>query len=46
MLASTACTEGRIAGLNLYGLDTYSTFKGTVGIYFTLSSTPASASPA
>ncbi|MDW7659568.1 MAG: FAD-dependent oxidoreductase [Bacillota bacterium] len=35
MLASTACTEGRIAGLNLYGLDTYSTFKGTVGIYFT-----------
>ncbi len=35
MLASTACTEGRIAGLNLYGLDTFSTFKGTVGIYFT-----------
>lgn len=35
MLASTACTEGRIAGMNLYGLDTYSTFKGTVGIYFT-----------
>jgi NADH oxidase (H2O2-forming) len=35
MLASTACTEGRTAGLNLYGLDTYSTFKGTVGIYFT-----------
>ena len=35
MLASTACTEARIAGLNLFGLDTYSTFKGTVGIYFT-----------
>jgi NADH oxidase (H2O2-forming) len=35
MLASTACTEARIAGLNLYGLDTFSTFKGTVGIYFT-----------
>jgi len=35
MLASTACTEGRIAGLNLYGLDTFGTFKGTVGIYFT-----------
>lgn len=35
MLASTACTEGRIAGMNLYGLDTFSTFKGTVGIYFT-----------
>lgn len=35
MLASTACTEGRIAGLNLYGLDTFSIFRGTVGIYFT-----------
>lgn len=35
MLASTACTEARIAGINLYGLDTFSTFKGTVGIYFT-----------
>jgi NADH oxidase (H2O2-forming) len=35
MLASTACTEARIAGLNLFGLDTFSTFKGTVGIYFT-----------
>lgn len=35
MLASTACMEARIAGMNLFGLDTFSTFKGTVGIYFT-----------
>lgn len=35
MLASTACTEARIAGLNLYGLDTFATFRGTVGIYST-----------
>ncbi|MDK2992670.1 MAG: hypothetical protein PWP48_1903 [Clostridiales bacterium] len=35
MLASTACTEARTAGLNLYELNTYSTFKGTVGIYAT-----------
>jgi NADPH-dependent 2,4-dienoyl-CoA reductase/sulfur reductase-like enzyme len=35
MLASTACTEARIAGLNLYELNTYSTFKGTIGIYST-----------
>jgi len=35
MLASTACTEARIAGLNLYELNTFSTFKGTVGIYST-----------
>lgn len=35
MLASTACTEGRIAGLNLYGLDTFSVFKGTISIYAT-----------
>lgn len=35
MLASTACTEARTAGLNLYELNTYSTFKGTVGIYST-----------
>lgn len=35
MLASTACTEARVAGLNLYGLDTFSTFRGTVGIYDT-----------
>ncbi|MBZ4666720.1 FAD-dependent oxidoreductase [Mahella sp.] len=35
MLASTACTEARTAGLNLYELNTFSTFKGTVGIYAT-----------
>ncbi|MBN2287004.1 MAG: FAD-dependent oxidoreductase [Tissierellales bacterium] len=35
MLASTACTEARIAGMNLYDLNTFSTFKGTVGIYST-----------
>ncbi len=35
MLASTACTEARTAGLNLYELNTYSEFKGTVGIYST-----------
>ncbi len=35
MLASTACTEARIAALNLFDLNTYSVFKGTVGIYST-----------
>ncbi|MBN2260222.1 MAG: FAD-dependent oxidoreductase [Clostridiales bacterium] len=35
MLASTACTEARVAGLNLYGLCTFATFRGTVGIYST-----------
>lgn len=35
MLASTACTEARTAGLNLYELNTYSAFKGTIGIYST-----------
>ncbi|MBN2557601.1 MAG: FAD-dependent oxidoreductase [Clostridia bacterium] len=35
MLASTACTEARTAGLNLYELNTFSVFKGTVGIYST-----------
>lgn len=35
MLASTACTEGRIAALNLYELNTFSIFRGTVGIYST-----------
>lgn len=35
MLASTACTEARVAGLNLYGLCTFSVFRGTVGIYST-----------
>ena len=35
MLASTACTEARTAGLNLYELNTLSAFRGTVGIYST-----------
>lgn len=35
MLASTACTEARTAALNLYELNTFSTFRGTVGIYST-----------
>ncbi len=35
MLASTACTEARTAGSNLYELNTFSTFRGTVGIYST-----------
>ncbi|MHC1695329.1 MAG: FAD-dependent oxidoreductase [Eubacteriales bacterium] len=35
MLASTACTEARIAGLNLYELNTFAAFRGTVGIYST-----------
>jgi NADPH-dependent 2,4-dienoyl-CoA reductase/sulfur reductase-like enzyme len=35
MLASTACTEARVAGLNLYDLCTFSSFRGTVGIYGT-----------
>ena len=35
MLASPACSEGRVAGLNLYALDTVSTFRGTIGVYCT-----------
>jgi len=35
MLASTACTEARVAGMNLYDLCTFGTFRGTVGIYDT-----------
>ncbi len=35
MLASTACTEARTAGLNLYELNTFAAFRGTVGIYST-----------
>ena len=35
MLASTACTEARVAGLNLYQLCTIGKFRGTVGIYST-----------
>jgi pyruvate/2-oxoglutarate dehydrogenase complex dihydrolipoamide dehydrogenase (E3) component len=35
MLASAACAEARVAGLNLYALSTVSTFRGTIGIYAT-----------
>jgi pyruvate/2-oxoglutarate dehydrogenase complex dihydrolipoamide dehydrogenase (E3) component len=35
MLASAACAEARVAGLNLYSLSTVSTFRGTIGIYAT-----------
>lgn len=35
MLASTACAESRVAGLNLYSLSTVSPFRGTIGIYST-----------
>jgi NADPH-dependent 2,4-dienoyl-CoA reductase/sulfur reductase-like enzyme len=35
MLASTACAEARVAGLNLYSLSTFRSFKGTIGIYST-----------
>lgn len=35
MLASTACAEARVAGLNLYTLSTVRSFNGTIGIYST-----------
>ncbi|MGC9472024.1 MAG: FAD-dependent oxidoreductase [Bacteroidales bacterium] len=35
MLASTACAEARIAGLNLYNLHVVKTFSGTIAIYST-----------
>jgi len=35
MLASTACAEARVAGLNLFSLSTICTFRGTIGIYST-----------
>ncbi|KYH33995.1 NADH peroxidase [Clostridium tepidiprofundi DSM 19306] len=35
MLASTACAEARVAGMNLYGLSSVKTFPGTIGIYST-----------
>lgn len=35
MLASTACAEARVAGMNLYDLSTIKTFTGTIGIYST-----------
>lgn len=35
MLASTACAEARIAGLNLYKLSAVKTFSGTISIFCT-----------
>ncbi|MBN2604376.1 MAG: FAD-dependent oxidoreductase [Bacilli bacterium] len=35
MLASTACAEARVAGMNLYELSTIKKFNGTIGIYST-----------
>lgn len=35
MLASTACTEARVAGMNLYNLSTLKTFGGTIAVYST-----------
>jgi NADH oxidase (H2O2-forming) len=36
MLASTACAEARIAGLNLYQLSAIKTFSGTISIFSTM----------
>ena len=35
MLASTACAEGRIAGMNLFRLSAVKTFSGTIAIFST-----------
>ncbi len=35
MLASTACAEGRIAGMNLFRLSVIKTFSGTIAIFST-----------
>lgn len=35
MLASTACAEARVAGLNLFNIHVVKTFSGTIGIYST-----------
>jgi len=35
MLASTACAEARIAGMNLYRLSSVKTMGGTIGIFST-----------
>lgn len=35
MLASTACAEGRIAGMNLFKLSAIKTFSGTIAIFST-----------
>ena len=36
MLASTACAEARIAGMNLYKLSSVKIFSGTISIFFTI----------
>jgi NADH oxidase (H2O2-forming) len=36
MLASTACSEARITGYNLFKLNTVKTFNGTIGIWSTV----------
>ncbi len=36
MLASIACTEAKIAGMNLYKLSTLKTFSGTIAIFSTI----------
>ena len=36
MLASTACTEARIVGMNLFKLSTLKTFKGTIALFSTV----------
>ncbi|HNS17140.1 MAG TPA: FAD-dependent oxidoreductase [Bacteroidales bacterium] len=35
MLASTACAEARVAGMNLFGINIVKTFSGTISIYST-----------
>lgn len=35
MLASTACAEARVAGMNLFNIQVVKTFSGTIGIYST-----------
>jgi len=35
MLASTACAEARVAGVNLFNINVVKTFSGTIGIYST-----------
>ena len=35
MLASTACAEARVAGMNLFSIHVVKTFSGTIGIYST-----------
>jgi len=36
MLASTACAEARVAGMNLFNLHVVKTFTGTIAIYSTI----------